>query len=170
MWFVEELKLAGIEFDHLYAFERDYYKSEYFAGMPEAYKNKTTYFRGAIKGAHGPEKINPLKRIPKYCTAKDYCILKVDFDYDPGEQEIMRTLDGSVAHSSSHGHNLSLLQRSLESAEVQMQQQIVHGILHDESVRALIDELFFEPWGDRKESYQMLKHLRELGVRAHSWV
>merc|ERR1712194_565589 len=139
MWLVEEFKVAGLEFDHLYAFEKNIAENKYRQTVPDEYQDRITYFQGAISGAYGPIESNPLLRFRQICRPKDYCILKVDFDYDFGENEILHEIvkDGHNKNESNFDYRL------------------------------LIDEMFFEPGGiGLVPSYEMLLALREYGIRA----
>ena len=126
-----------------------------FEGMPNDVMTSISYFNIPVDDTQGG-KNNPWRYIRDLVRPEDFCVVKVDI-----EVELMRQL-------------------VLDDDSVKSEQVDKARLSH------LIDDLYFEhhvwgsglssTWagygmdGDMVGSYNLFSQLRNLGIRAHSWV
>lgn len=154
-FFTSKYQERGIVFDHIYVWEAVYQTVDmYWSGTPPAtrafWEPRLSFFNGVPVTSDPADHINnPVNRIHQLCGVKDFCAFKLDIDTPSVELPIANQLLANPA-----------------------------------ATRASLDEFFFEHhvhglmqnnWGDAVEgtfadSYQMFGQLRQLGVRAHSWI
>ena len=91
-WLVQQYLARGVEFSHMYCWERNSREHEYRRRLPPRYQSRVTWFQTAITGATGPAPSNPLVEFRANCKKKDYCVLKVDFDVPSAELNILHAL------------------------------------------------------------------------------
>ena len=131
-----------------------------FEGMPNDVMTSISYFNIPVDDTQGG-KNNPWRYIRDLVRPEDFCVVKVDIDTPEIEIELMRQL-------------------VLDDDSVKSEQVDKARLSH------LIDELYFEhhvwgsglssTWagygmdGDMVGSYNLFSQLRNLGIRAHSWV
>ena len=134
--------------------------SAIFEGMPNDLMTSISYFNIPVDDAQGG-KNNPWRYVRDLVRPEDFVVVKVDIDSPKIEGELMRQLvldDDAVKSEKGNKSRLS----------------------------QLIDELYFEhhvwgsglspTWagygmdGDMVGSYTLFSQLRNLGIRAHSWV
>ena len=141
----------GFHFDRILAWEAQRHApQDIFAQYPTDVFGRVSYYNipaDPEEGARG----NPLRVLKQLTRKEDFVVIKIDIDNDPVE--------------------LAFIQQ----------------ILHDPAISELIDELYFEhhvsghplhkeSWGaaqklmNMSQSYTIFSRLRELGIRAHSWV
>lgn len=146
-WFVEEYAKRGVPLDEVFVWEIKK-QPHYFDEVPEEMKERIHLFDGVPVTDDRNSPNNPLTRLAAECSENDFCVFKLDVD-------------------------TPLLESSLL-------QQLLDG-----SAKGKVDEFFFEMhvhgrmqhfgWGERvsgtfADTYAALRKLREVGIRAHSWV
>lgn len=153
-FFLETYKGHGIIFDEVYVWEHlKQGTEEYWSRTPPEirafWEARVTFYNGIGVVAKENSPNNPVSRIYKDCKPEDFCVFKLDID--------------------------------VESIESPLTQQLLQ--MQDET-KAKLDEFFFEhhvqgpmaPWwgsgwdGTFADSYNLFSRLRNMGVRAHSWV
>ena len=129
-----------------------------FEGMPNDLMTSISYFNIPVEDAKGG-KNNPWRYVRDLVQPEDFVVVKVDIDTPKIEAELMRQL---IMNDD----------KGLDDDRVKLCE--------------LIDELYFEhhvwgsglspTWagngmdGDMVGSYTLFAQLRNLGIRAHSWV
>jgi len=155
-FFTSKYQERGIVFDHVYVWEAVMQGTEtYWAGVPAETRSfwepRLTFYDGVpVTADPADQENNPVNRIHQLCTEKDFCAFKLDID--------------------------------TPSVELPIVQQL---IAQADATKASLDEFFFEHhvhglmqgwgWGDSVEgsfadSYNLFTQLRQMGVRAHSWI
>lgn len=146
-WLVDEYQKRGVVIDEVFVWEAKK-QPDYFSHVPDEMKKKIHYFDGVpvVHDENSPN--NPVTRLATECSEEDFCVLKLDIDVP-----------------------------KLETTLVQQ--------LFDGAAKGKVDEFFFEhhvngrmakyAWGGGvmgkvSDSYEALVRLREIGIRAHSWV
>lgn len=152
-YFTHAYEQRGIVFDEIHVWEASKQGEEnYWRGVPQEvqkkWRPKLHFYDGVPVQATKGHKDNVVERILRDCNPQDFCAFKLDIDTPKVEY--------------------SLVMQLLE---------------HAEETSAKLDEFFFEHhvnglmariWGSVDmtfvESYDLFTQLRELGVRAHSWI
>ena len=151
-WFVDEYRARGIPFDRIYAWEATpHTDAEIYGAMPEAVVDRIAYYNVPVDATVGA-KHNPWRTLRAVATPSDFVLVKIDIDNSTVEEALIAEL------------------------------------LEDRALASLVDELYFEHhvlrtpmWGygwrfltktkhTLVDSYDFFGMLRELGIRAHSWV
>jgi hypothetical protein len=151
-WFVDEYRALGIPFDRIYAWEATPHRdAAIYEAMPEAIMDRTAYYNVPVDATVGA-KHNPWRTLRAVATPRDFVVVKIDIDNSTVEEALIAEL------------------------------------LEDRALASLVDELYFEHhvlntpmwrYGWRfltktrhtlADSYALFGQLRELGIRAHSWV
>jgi len=154
-WFVDNFRLKGIEFDHVYGWEAKPTKpSKHWHTVPPDIKRKTSWFNIPARSKKGhPD--NPWTYVREIAKSEDFVVVKIDIDTPLVEIELVKQLlEDPVL--------LSLVDEFYFEHHV-------HG-----------SPMQFRGWGDLRgqdvshpgieHSYKIFQTLREKGVRAHSWV
>jgi len=151
-WFVDEYQARGIQFDRIFAWEATPHDdAEIFAPVPDSIADRMLYYNVPVDSRVGA-KHNPWRTLKAVATPRDFVVVKMDIDNSTVEEPLAQQL------------------------------------LADAALAGLVDELYFEHhvintpmWrlGWRMntvtnhtlvDSYALFSQLRELGIRAHSWV
>lgn len=151
-WFVDEYRARGIPFDRIYAWEATPHTgADIYGAMPEAIVDRVAYYNVPVDATFGA-KHNPWRTLRAVATPSDFVLVKIDIDNSAVEEALIAQL------------------------------------LEDRALASLVDELYFEHhvlrtpmWGygwrfltktnhTLADSYDLFGMLRELGIRAHSWV
>lgn len=151
-WFVDEYQVRGIQFDRVYAWEATpYIDTEIYKAMPAPMVDRMVYYNVPVDATVGA-KHNPWRTLRAVATPRDFVVVKIDIDNSTIEE------------------------------------LLVQQLLSDATLSGLVDELYFEHhvrhtpmWGygwrcntvtnhTLAHSYDLFGRLRELGIRAHSWV
>ncbi len=151
-WFVDEYEARGIHFDRIFAWEATKHAdATIYEAMPTRIVDRIAYYNVPVDPTVGA-KHNPWRTLRAVSTPHDFVVVKLDIDNS------------------------------------RIEEALVEQLLEDRSLAKLVDELYFEHhvlhtpmWrgGWRAttvtnhtlvDSYQMFVRLRELGIRAHSWV
>ena len=152
---------SGLQFQRVFAWEAAEVKpAKIFEGMPNDLMTSISYFNIPVEDTKG--KNNPWRYVRDLTRPEDFVVVKIDIDTPDIEIELMRQLlmDDDKTNSFEDEDGVRLFE--------------------------LIDELYFEhhvwgsglspSWagsgmdGDMVGSYTMFSQLRNLGIRAHSWV
>ena len=151
-WFVDEYMARGIHFDRVYAWEStSHTDAEIYAPIPAAIVDRITYYNLPVDSKVGA-KHNPWRTLRAVATPRDFVLVKIDIDNSTIEEALIAEL------------------------------------LADRKLAGLVDELYFEHhvydspmwrygWRVNTVTNQTLAHsydtfgrLREMGIRAHSWI
>ena len=151
-WFVDEYQARGIQFDRVYAWEATpYTDAEIYEAMPAPMVARMVYYNVPVDATVGA-KHNPWRTLREVATPRDFVLVKIDIDNSTIEEPLIEQL------------------------------------LADTTLAGLVDELYFEHhvrhtpmwrygWRCNAVTNQTLVHshdlfgrLREMGIRAHSWV
>ena len=151
-WFVDEYLARGIHFDRVYAWEATpHTDEEIYAPIPAALVDRISYYNLPVDSTVFA-KHNPWRTLRAVTTPRDFVLVKIDIDNSPIEEALIAEL------------------------------------LADRALAGLVDELYFEHhvrdspmwnYGWRvntvtnqtlAHSYDIFGRLREMGIRAHSWV
>jgi hypothetical protein len=152
-YFTSGYQKRGIVFDKIYVWEATAQGTEaYWEGTPaavrEEWEPRLTFYDGVPCTEEPNHEHNPPSRILKECAPEDFCSFKLDID--------------------------------TPSVEL----PIVQQLLNDSKFGEVLDEFFFEHhvtgmmenygWGNVNgtvaDSYDIFGKLRQMGVRAHSWI
>lgn len=148
-WFVDTYRARGVEFDRILAWESTPQKPAHlFRSFPQDILVKLSYFNVGVDPS--PSALHhPWSILKALVEEEDFVVVKLDIDTASVEEELVLQL------------------------------------MRDAQLCRLIDEFYFEHhttgnpmmgyWRDEigqdiTDSYAMFAYLRELGVRAHSWV
>lgn len=149
-WLVDEYRRRGVEFDRIFAWEARPDQAELISEHPPDLLVKLSYFAVPVDSdENGPHSV--LRFARAVCKPEDFCVFKLDIDTP-----------------------------AVENA-------IVGQMVVDPHISDTIDEFYFEHhvngnpmihhgWGIGphgyllSDSYRIFGQLRELGVKAHSWV
>ncbi len=151
-WFVNEYRVRGIQFDRIFAWEASRYTDALiYETMPPHIVDRISYYNLPANQTRGA-KHNPWRTLRAVATKSDFVVVKIDIDNTPIEEAL------------------------------------IDELLADRATSALIDEFYFEHhvrntpmwhygWSGGTvtthtlpNSYEIFGRLRELGIRAHSWV
>ncbi len=151
-WFVNAYRVRGIQFDRLFAWEaKQHTDATIYATMPAPIVDRVSYYNLPANATPGA-KHNPWRTLRAVATPADFVVVKIDIDNTPVEEALLEQL------------------------------------LADRALSGLVDELYFEHhvlntpmwhYGWKAgtvtthtlvHSYELFSKLRELGIRAHSWV
>ena len=157
-WFIQTYGTLNITFDRIFAWEATpHTPEEIYKDVPQAMRRVLTYHNVPVDPAPGATH-NPLRLLKEEAGPDDFVVFKIDIDTIPIE--------------------IALLEQ----------------ILADPDASRLIDELYFEdhvinsPMMEKgwiytirakennattrllSDSYDSFRRLREMGIRAHSWV
>lgn len=153
-WFIMQYGNHGVHFDRVFAWEahRNAPMRIFDKGMPNHVLDRMSYYNVPVEAAPGG-RLNPMRTLKAIAKKYDFVVVKIDID-------------------TPH-----------------IEQPLVEQIAEDPELASLIDELFYEHhvhrspmtkiWGQaslRKtnatlpDSYDLFSRLRQLGIRAHSWV
>ena len=156
-WFIEQYEKHGVHFDRIFAWEATVHKPEGIfgekTGMPKHVLDRISYYNVPVDATPGA-RYNPLRTLKDVVKVDDFVVVKVDID------------TGNMEHA------------------------IMQQIAADPELASLVDELFYEHhvhlsplarmgWSGKtlrttnltlSDSYAFFSRLRNLGIRAHSWV
>lgn len=152
-FFVEQYEKRGIVLDKIYVWEANFQGVESYwrDTLPEVrqkWESRLTFYDGIPISADSNAEHNPVRKLLAECQPEDFCAFKLDVD-SPG-----------------------------------VESSVVEQILASTQAAAVLDEFFFEHhvnglmqqygWqecnGTFADSYNMFTRLRQMGVRAHSWI
>jgi hypothetical protein len=151
-FFTEMWKLhAGIEFDHIECWEGTTRPETFYSTVPESYKARTHYNQQYI--ASSPNKAEPfVPAVIRSMTKKeDYVLFKLDIDSGDVER-------GTVEYLLSHSEDLAYIDEFLWEHHVEGNYLMKHAWKNSTDDMSMYD------------SYTYFLRLRQLGIRAHSWV
>lgn len=151
-WFVDEYRARGIPFDRVYAWEaKPHTDVAIYAPVPFSVADRMSYYNVPVDAREGARH-NPWRTLRAMTTPEDFVVVKIDIDNSTVEEPLVAQL------------------------------------LADRALAGRVDELYFEHhvrntpmwrccWKQNTvtshmlaDSYEVFARLRELGIRAHSWV
>lgn len=156
-WFVDNYRLQGVEFDHIFGWEAKPTKpSKQWNSVPPDIKRKSSWYNIPASSERGhPD--NPWTFVRAIAKKEDFVVVKIDIDTPKVEiMLVMQLLEDEVL--------LGLVDEFYFEHHV-------HG-----------NPMQFRGWGNLRrknenvphpgieDSYKIFQILREKGVRAHSWV
>jgi len=155
IFFLTKYKERGIEFDEVYVWEATQIAAEdYWAGTPpevrELWEHKLTFYNGVPVTAEQGHDDNVVERIFRDCRAEDFCAFKLDIDTPVVEQALVAQL-------------LSQSEKTQAALDEFFFEHHVHGLMENYGWLGQSD-------GTAASSYENFGRLRQLGVRAHSWI
>jgi len=153
-FFTSKYQERGIVFDHVYVWEARKTGTEaYWAGVPAKtrafWEPRLTFYDGVPVTADPADKENnPVSRIHQLCKDSDFCVFKLDIDTPSVELPIVQQL---IAQSNATKSSLD-------------------EFFFEHHVHGLMMKYWTAGEGSFADSYKLFKQLRQLGVRAHSWI
>ena len=154
-WFTEMYESLGFNFERIIAWDpKPYPPEKIFNDVPERFLPKLSYFNVGITKVG--TKHDPLRFITELTKQADTVILKVDIDHVQLEEQLFEELFQNPAL-------VSLIDELYFEHHVNGSAMTLNGWQTDKSVFSAIDM-------DIADSYRWFSQLRQLGIRAHSWV
>lgn len=158
-----EYESRGVLFDEVFVWEAKKQGHEiYWAGTPnatrEVYEPRLTLFDGVPVTAQVGEQNNPMTHILERCRSEDFCVFKLDIDRPTME----RQLASQVVEETRR-----------------LGRPVVREFIFEHHVRGPMEpfgwKVTFSQSGDTstetyEDSYAMFTSMREVGIRAHSWI
>ena len=151
-WFVDEYRARGIVFDRIFAWEaKPHADVDIYAPVPFSVADRMSYYNVPVDAREGARH-NPWRTLRAMTTPEDFVVVKIDIDNSTVEEPLVAQL------------------------------------LADRALAARVDEIYYEHhvrntpmwrccWKQNTvtnhmlaDSYEVFSRLRELGIRAHSWV
>lgn len=152
--FLETYRGHGIEIDEVFVWEfRKQGVESYWSGVDAAtrarWEPKVTFYDGIGVNAELHSEHNPVSRLYQSCAPDDFCAFKLDIDTPEIELPLVQQLLGAPGETQSKLDEFFF-------------EHHVHGVMQ-------------RWWGPEvngtfQDSYSLFERLRQLGVRAHSWV
>jgi len=155
-FFLRKYKERGIVFDHIYVWEATRQNvGDYWQDVPEDvrafWKPRLTFYNGVPVTADKSDSVNnPVTRIHRNCSPKDFCAFKLDIDTPEVEAPLVHQL-------------LASPERTRSSLDEFFFEHHVQGLMQAQGWGTDVSGTF-------ADSYNLFARLRELGVRAHSWI
>jgi len=154
-FFVRKYQERGIVFDHIYVWEATPQGiDDYWQDVPDDvrafWKKRLTFYNGVPVTADKHDMVNnPVNRIHRHCSPEDFCAFKLDIDTPSVEAPLVQQL-------------LASPERTRSSLDEFFFEHHVHGLMEHHGWSPVT--------GTFADSYHLFARLRELGVRAHSWI
>lgn len=154
-WFVDNYRLKGTEFDHIYGWEaKTMIPSKQWNSIPPDIKRKTSWYNIPASCVRG-DPDNPWTFVRNIAQPEDFVVVKIDIDTPKVEIQLVMEL--------------------LEDSDLQ---SLVDEFYFEHHVHG--SPMQFRGWGDLQKqkvshpgiehSYNIFAKLRSMGIRAHSWV
>ena len=151
-WFVETYARRGAPFDRILAWEaHNMTAARIFGVVPSAVFDRLSYYNLPVDPTPGA-KLNPWRTLKNVAHVDDLVVVKLDIDNSPIEELLVAQL--------------------LEDREISSRVDDFYFEHH-----VLASPMYYEGWhrGPKltrtlAQSYETFTRLRELGIRAHSWV
>jgi len=155
MWFVNEYRRRGIVFDEVYVWEAESQpKGNYYKGVPteerEFWESRVKFYNGVPVSSDKGHDDNVVERIFRECSAEDFCAFKLDIDTPSVELPLVKQL-------------LESPQKTRTSLNEFFFEHHVHGLMQSAGWGSKVNGTF-------NDSYSIFTQLRQMGVRAHSWI
>lgn len=174
-WFVSEYRKRGLDFNRIFAWEaKAYAPADLFDTFPPDVLDKLSYYNVPANATVGAAH-NPLRAIRALATEDDFVVLKLDIDNGAVENSLLYQIceDPELAalidelYWESHMWRNPLQHRSywLFSAGPETDQPRLFSNISKSPYAARV-----KADNDITASYEIFHRLRELGIRAHSWV
>lgn len=154
-FFSSQYQKRGIVFDEVYAWEANHQDYEQFwtdvsPEVREFWEPRVHFYNGIPVSAELGSENNVVEKIYDMCGPTDFCAFKLDIDTPQVELPLVQQL-------------LANPDRTRASLNEFFFEHHVHGIMQEYG------------WGDTvsgtiSDSYRIFTELRNMGVRAHSWI
>jgi len=153
-FFANAYALRGIEFDKLFVWEADRQGESYWKGVPakvrKHWEPRLVFHDGVKVSAVPGDQHNVVTLIYRVCRPLDFCALKLDIDEPLVERALVQQLLSSPGETGAKLDEFFF-------------EHHVHGLAEEWWGHHQVDGTF-------ADSYRLFRQLRELGVRAHSWI
>mmetsp|Transcript_18498 Transcript_18498/g.36284 ORF Transcript_18498/g.36284 Transcript_18498/m.36284 type:complete len:396 (+) Transcript_18498:65-1252(+) len=155
-FFVTTYRDRGITFDHIWVWEAQRRGvDEYWRDSPDElrafWEPRLTFYDGVPVSANPGDAVNnPVNRVHQLCTEEDFCVFKLDIDTPSIERPLVQQL---VAQADA----------TRSSLDEFFFEHHVHGMMQAYGWASDVEGTF-------ADSYNLFSQLRQLGVRAHSWI
>jgi len=154
-FFTKQYQGRGIIFDEVYAWEyviQDY--EAFWAGVDsedrEYWEPRVTFYNGIPVTSDKGAEHNVVDKIHRMCKPNDFCAFKLDIDTPEVELPLVQQLLDQASKTKAALNEFFF-------------EHHVHGIMQHYGWGANVAGTFVD-------SYRIFKKLREMGVRAHSWI
>lgn len=154
-FFATVYQRRGITFDEVYVWEAvpSTYEA-YWHGVDAQtrafWEPRVTFYNGVPVAAERGHEHNVVERIHRICGAQDFCAFKLDIDTPSVELPLVNQLLASPAQTSA-------------SLDEFFFEHHVHGMMQNYGWGSAVNGTF-------ADSYAIFQRLRQMGVRAHSWI
>lgn len=165
-FFLAEYRARGIEFDEVVVWEaQPLTEEDYWAGTaPEvraAVASRLTLHLGQPVVAENGARHNPIARLEELCQPSDFCVFKLDIDRPALEARLVEQL-------------ADLARRRGPLADEFFFEHHVRGAIEHFGKRYGWGWVYIKPeetpTDTFADSYALFSRLRQLGIRAHSWI
>ena len=175
-WFVDAYRRHGIAFDEIHAWEAKWARNP-MGGAPQAVREVTHFYNGVPVNATPGAPHNPLRLVAELTHESDFVVLKMDFDQPAMEDALLDQLLGSprlvalideLIYEQVALHNPLVAFGPWRKAVGPFPGQGVdaHGLAIKRDRSNAADATVVS----LAESFALFHRLRNLGIRAHSWV
>lgn len=156
-WFLDAYKARGILFDHVYAWEKTPIDIVQYASLvPVSWAKKLNFYNIGVSTNPSDKIHNPVSLLFRLCAPRDYCVFKLDIDNPRMENMLVDQLTRELVRRQKTGG-----------------EPILDEFFWEHHVKGMME---CHGWGECVsnetfvESYARFARLRELGVRAHSYI
>jgi len=154
-WWMDSLKARGWHFDDVFAWEKNHVDpNDYWRRVPDDMKARLHFFNTPTS-ADPADPMNPLTFIRRIAKPGDYIVMKLDIDNNAVETGIVDQIIKSHAHHP-------MIDEFIWENHVKGSPTQWHGW---KNLSYLVG-----PYATLNNSYHAFHTLRQLGIRAHSWV
>ena len=174
-WFVDQYMARGIHFDRLFAWEStSHTDAEIYAPMPAVIMDRISYYNLPVDSNAGA-KHNPWRTLRAVAVPRDFVVVKIDIDNSSIEETLIaelladRALAGLIDELYVNTPNVAAIKKYLRALPFSCRRYFEHHVRDSPMWRY--------GWQANTVTNQTLEHsyglfgkLREMGIRAHSWV
>lgn len=174
-WFVDQYMARGIHFDRLFAWEStSHTDAEIYAPMPAVIMDRISYYNLPVDSNAGA-KHNPWRTLRAVAVPRDFVVVKIDIDNSPIEETLIaelladRALAGLIDELYVNTPNVAAIKKYLRALPFSCRRYFEHHVRDSPMwrygwyVNTVTNQTL-------EHSYDIFGKLREMGIRAHSWV
>ena len=174
-WFVDQYMARGIHFDRLFAWEStSHTDAEIYAPMPAVIMDRISYYNLPVDSNAGA-KHNPWRTLRAVAVPRDFVVVKIDIDNSPIEETLIaelladRALAGLIDELYVNTPNVAAIKKYLRALPFSCRRYFEHHVRDSPMwrygwyVNTVTNQTL-------EHSYDLFGKLREMGIRAHSWV
>ena len=156
-WFWQSFEARGIVFDRVLAWEAHNMSAHnILASFPPHVMDVVSYYNVPVDPTPNA-RFNPWRTLRQVATPADYVVVKIDIDNTPIERALVEQLLADRGLSS-------LVDEFFHEHHVRDSPMMHQGWAPHSAPRA------DRPMQTLAQSYELFSRLRQLGIRAHSWV